>query len=158
MVSGASGAAASRGATGAIPFGYRLAQVSDKVAIGFTGEWAYLREVSEEHAMVSGNTLHGGGREPAAVVEVAGDVLVQGNWCVQPEDAAPAVELTGATASVADNRVRGGKPSMVVSVNPDAAVILGNLNSGGIMVGATPPGTPAESTGKPWSQLNPHVA
>ncbi len=107
--------------------------------------------------MVSGNTQHGGGREPAAVIEVAGDVLVQGNWCVQPEDAAPAVRLTGATASVADNRVRGGKPSMEVTVSPDAAVILGNLNSGGITVGTTAPGTPAESTGKPWSQLNPRV-
>ena len=157
-VTGAGTTSTDREASGAVPFGYRLAQVSDKLAVGFTGEWAYLRPVSEEHAMVSGNTLHGGGREPAAVVEVAGDVLLQGNWCVQPEDAQPAVELTGATASVADNRLRGGKPSMVVTVSPDNAVILGNLNSGGITVGATPPGTPAESTGKPWSQLNPRVA
>jgi hypothetical protein len=157
-VSGAGSASTNREASGAVPFGYRLAQVNDKVEVGFTGDWAYLRAVSEEHAMVSGNTLHGGGREPAAVVEVAGDVLLQGNWCVQPEDAQPAVQLTGATASVADNRLRGGKPSMVVTVSPDAAVILGNLNSGGITVGATAPGTPAENTGKPWSQLNPRVA
>jgi hypothetical protein len=157
MVVGAGSAAEGRGAAAAVPFGYRLAQVSEKVAVGFTGDWAFVRQPGEEHAMVSGNSVYGGGREPAALVEVAGDAVVQGNRCVQPEGGVPAVELSGASASVTDNRLHGGKPSMTVGVDPDVAVILGNLTSGGITVGATPPGTAVESTGKPWSQLNPRV-
>jgi hypothetical protein len=60
--------------------------------------------------------------------------------------------MAAGVALVQGNRLRGGRPSMTMTVNIDSVVVLGNVSSGGIQIN----GTPVEGyPDKPWSSLNP---
>jgi hypothetical protein len=90
-----------------------------------------------------GNIAHGGGSDPAVVVEAPGDVVMTGNRCTQPPDArTTTVALTGGTTVVQANRIHGGVPSMTIAAN--SAVVLGNITSGGIQLNGT--AIPADAT------------
>jgi hypothetical protein len=139
--------------TAPLPYGYRLVELGDQQSMAFTGDWAYARSATPTHAMISANTLQGGGYLPAVAVSVDGDILMQGNRCIQPGVQAPAVELVGAAGSVTDNRLQGGSPTMKVEMDQGHLAVIGNLHSADILVGTTPVG----STGAAWSQLNPQM-
>ena len=117
------------------------------------GEFATLQQQTLGHVELTGNTLHGGADDPAVVVATSGDVVMGANRCEQPGTGAQhVVRMTAGMALVQGNRLRGGRPSMTMTVDIDSVVVLGNLTSGGIQVN----GTPLEGyPDRPWSSLNP---
>jgi hypothetical protein len=121
-------------------------------SVTLDGVWLYLQQEATAQVTATGNTLYGGGDLTAAVISVRdGDAVFTGNHCNQPTGKDhPAVSVRAASATVQANRVRGGLPSMYLSVGVDAAVVLGNITSGDIQIN----GVPVSQTGKPWSQLN----
>jgi hypothetical protein len=117
------------------------------------GDFASLQQETLGHVELNGNTLHGGADDPAVVVTTGGDVVMNANRCEQPGTGAQhAVRMAAGVALVQGNRLRGGRPSMTMTVDIDSVVVLGNVSSGGIQIN----GTPVEGyPDKPWSSLNP---
>lgn len=100
-------------------------------------------------AIVSGNTVTGGGRTPATLITVGGDAVVANNQSRQLlETDIPSIRLTASSATVSANRARGGRPSIDITVDPKRLAVLGNITSFGITVGGNP-------LGGPWAPLNP---
>lgn len=117
------------------------------------GEFAALQQQTLGHVELNGNTLYGGAEDPAVVVTTGGDVVMSANRCEQPGTGAQhVVRMAAGVALVQGNRLRGGRPSMTMTVGIDSAIVLGNVTSGGIQIN----GTPVEGyPDKPWSSLNP---
>jgi hypothetical protein len=115
--------------------------IGAKTAFGFAP--------TEVSAIVSANTVTGGGRAPATLIVVPGDAVVANNQSRQTREAAFAsVELAASSATVSANRARGGRPSMDLTVDPKRVAVLGNITSLGITVAGNP-------LGAPWVPLNP---
>jgi len=97
---------------------------------------------------VDANIVAGGGELPAALVGVAGDVVVTSNHVhTHVERETPALRVVARSATVGQNRLRGGRPSGQVDVDPKRIAVLGNLSS-----------TPITNFGggleARWAQLN----
>jgi hypothetical protein len=102
---------------------------------------------------VLGNALAGRGDRPVVHISTASDCLFNDNRCEQrgsfdDAEGRPAVLLRGATAIVNANRVRGGAPSISITVPGELktppVTVVGNITSGSIT------GMPAV----PWAVLN----
>ncbi|MFE7836527.1 DUF6519 domain-containing protein [Streptomyces sp. NPDC057474] len=92
---------------------------------------AFVNAATDVSAIVSTNTVTGGSWEPAARITVAGDVVLSANQCRQhTESHGPAVSVTASSATVNANRVRGGRLSMTLDVDPARLAVLGNVTSG----------------------------
>jgi hypothetical protein len=99
--------------------------------------------------IVDANIIGGGAKLPAALVGVGGDVVFTSNHVHQPEEtSSAAVRIVARSASVAQNRVRGGRPSGELDVDPKRIAVLGNLTSQPI----TNFGGPLDAR---WADLNP---
>ncbi|TDB87416.1 right-handed parallel beta-helix repeat-containing protein [Actinomadura sp. KC216] len=118
-----------------------------------TGDQAHRAGRWRGHLELARNTLHGGGVVNAVSIQVPGEVVMTANRCTQPDESdAPVVHLAAGLAIVQGNRLAGGgRPSMTMDVDPDAASVQGNITSGGIDIR----GTAVENTGEPWADLNP---
>lgn len=101
----------------------------------FIGEGAYLRAARPSgNVELTGNILNGGTEDPALQVTTAGDVILSGNRCLQPGDAdREAARINAATAVAQGNRLRGGRPSLVITARSGATAV-GNITSGGIQI------------------------
>jgi hypothetical protein len=120
-------------------------------AVGFLiGPFAAFAAGSGTPAVtVDANIVSGSPELPAALVGVAGEVVLSGNQIHQHREVGtPALRLLALAATVATNRFRGGKPSAELEVDPRRVAVLGNLTSTGITVlgGALDP---------QWDPLNP---
>lgn len=79
---------------------------------------------------VDANIVAGSGELPAALVGVGGDVVVTSNHVhAHVEREAPALRVVARSATVGQNRLRGGRPSGQVDVDPKRIAVLGNLSS-----------------------------
>ena len=84
---------------------------------------------------VDTNIVSGSGEVPTAVVGVFGEVVVTGNQLhARTETSAAALHLLAIAGTVGQNRLRGGKPSADLDVDPERLAVLGNLSSTGIAV------------------------
>jgi hypothetical protein len=101
----------------------------------FIGEGAYLRAASPAgNAELTGNILNGGTEDPVVAVTTSGDVILGGNRCLQPGDAGrEAARITAATAVAHGNRLKGGRPSLIITARSGATAV-GNITSGGIQI------------------------
>jgi len=126
--------------------GRRTASVGPRFAFA-TASTGDRTDVS---AVIDANTVTGGGRTPAAVVRVDGDVTVSANQCrLAPDAKTPALRVAARTATIQGNRARFGFPSIQVGVPIDALAAVGNVTTQGIEDEAGSPLPP------PWDQLNP---
>lgn len=105
-------------------------------------------------AIVTSNTLRGGGRGQTCLVRVAGDIIADTNHCTHADGIPEAVVLTSATSITAStNRVRGNRKAMLVLNIPERRfAAVGNIASGGTHLNGAGAGLPA-----PWQLLNPNV-
>ena len=97
---------------------------------------------------VDANIIAGSGELPAALIGVGGDVVVTSNHVHTHIDReTPALRIVARSATVGQNRLRGGRPSGEVDVDPKRIAVLGNLSS-----------TPITNFGggleARWAQLN----
>jgi hypothetical protein len=97
---------------------------------------------------VDTNVVGGGGGQPAVLVAAPAEVVFTGNHCQQRTDTeAAALHLVASAATVSANRLRGGKPSGQLVVDPLRLAVLGNLSSTGILMSGN-------VLGLPWQPLN----
>lgn len=101
----------------------------------FVGEGAYLRAAPPSgNVELTGNILNGGTEDPVLAVTTTGDVILGGNRCLQPGDAdREAVRISAATAVAQGNRLKGGRPSLIITARSGATAV-GNVTSGGIQI------------------------
>jgi hypothetical protein len=91
---------------------------------------AFAISVREASVTVDANILAGAGEVPAVLVGVGGDVVFTSNHVHQrTESAAAALRIVARSATVGQNRLRGGRPSGEVDVDPKRIAVLGNLSS-----------------------------
>ncbi|MET0780578.1 MAG: hypothetical protein ABWZ16_03530, partial [Microbacterium sp.] len=98
---------------------------------------------------VDANIISGSGKVPAAMIGVGGDVIATANHVHQFVDGAPALLVHAQSASVGQNRLRGGRPSGELDVDPKRVAVVGNLSSVPIQVRGA-------ALGAPWVSLNPN--
>jgi hypothetical protein len=101
----------------------------------FVGEGAYLRAAKPSgNIELTGNILNGGTEDPALAVTTSGDVILSGNRCLQPGDAdRESARINAATAVAHGNRLKGGRPSLIITAKSGATAV-GNITSGGIQI------------------------
>lgn len=96
---------------------------------------------------VDANIVSGSAKLPAALIGVAGDVVVTSNHVHTFPEGAAALRVVARSAAVAQNRLRGGVPSGEIDVDPKRITVLGNLST-----------TPIENFGGAlearWADLN----
>jgi len=98
---------------------------------------------------VDANIISGSAELPTVLVGVFGDVVVSGNQLhTRLEGPAPALRVLAIAATVGNNRLRGGRPSAQLEVDPSRLAVLGNLTSDQIFVQGGP-------LTMPWIPLNP---
>jgi hypothetical protein len=79
---------------------------------------------------VDANIVAGSPAMPAALVGIAGEVVLTGNQLHSRRDTGtPALLLRALAATVSANRFRGGEPSAQLEVDPERLAVLGNLSS-----------------------------
>ena len=106
------------------------------------------------HAGIASNTLSGGGREPACIVLVGGDVVAEGNQCLHAQAEKPsAVVLGGSSVIASSNRLRGDRAMLIIQTQENRLAAVGNLAPGGTHLNSPGAGIPG-----PWQSLNPQVA
>ena len=100
---------------------------------------AYAVEFVPAAVTVDTNIVSGGGDRAAALIGVAGDVVCTGNQLHNRNDAPfPALRLVARTATVGQNRFRGGDPSAELDVDPKRLAVVGNLSTAYITVFGNP--------------------
>ncbi|HZM75758.1 MAG TPA: hypothetical protein VFC19_08535 [Candidatus Limnocylindrales bacterium] len=101
----------------------------------FVGEGAYLRAAKPSgNVELTGNILNGGTEDPALTVVTSGDVILGGNRCLQPAEAdREAARINAATVVAHGNRLKGGRPSLIITARSGATAV-GNITSGGIQI------------------------
>lgn len=118
--------------------------------IGLSGTHAVLAAIGGPSAVtVDGNTVSGNREVPGTVIEIEGSAIVSANQLLSPLEGATALRLTASSATVGNNRLRGGNPSAELNVDPKQLAVLGNLTTNGIEVFGSP-------LSAPWDQLNPN--
>lgn len=138
--------AGAEGESGEFVNGYVLSTGSASFAIGAKVAFAVVS--SPASVTVDNNIVGGGGELPAVLIGVFGDVVATGNQVHQQQETdAPALLVTANVATVSANRLRGGRPSGELRVDPERIAVLGNLSSGGIFVGGG-------QLQPPWLPLN----
>lgn len=117
-------------------------------------DWAFVAPQASDNAGIGANTLSGGGRQPACVVRVRGDVVADGNQCLYAllEDPT-AVLLQASSVAASSNRVRGDRGMLVIVTDEDRFAAVANLTAGGTHLGGPGNGLPG-----PWDALNPFVS
>jgi Family of unknown function (DUF6519)/Right handed beta helix region len=109
---------------------------------------AYAVEFVPAAVTVDTNIVSGGGDRAAALIGVAGDVVCTGNQLHNRNDAPfPALRLVARTATVGQNRFRGGDPSAELDVDPKRLAVVGNLSTAHITVFGN-------LLNAPWDALN----
>jgi len=130
----------------------KVVPLRDQLAIFADGRLVLVPATVAEHCTMVGNSAQGGGTAPALLVDIDGDALVQGNWCIHSARAEdPALQVNAATAIVTGNRVRGGAPAVRIDVDERHTAVIGNIVSGRVEVA----GSTVTFTGTPSTQLNP---
>ena len=116
--------------------------------------WASAVAARGEHAGVGANTVSGGGREPACLVRIGGDVVAEGNQCLHGDAEDPsAIVLRGSSVVASSNRLRGERSMLILEVQENRFAAVGNLAAGGTHLGSPGAGLPS-----PWKPLNPQVS
>jgi hypothetical protein len=110
----------------------------------------HLAAAATGAATLAGNTVFGGGNQPALTLGTASSALLHANRCVQPDGAKrPAADVTATDVAIEGNHFSGGaQPSLAITADPKRIAVLGNLTSRGIEVQGGP-------LGDPWRPLNP---
>jgi Family of unknown function (DUF6519)/Right handed beta helix region len=123
-------------------------------AIVVTTDWAFVAAKAGEHVGVASNALSGGGKLPAGLVRVSGDVVAESNQCSYGvlEDTS-AVVLNGSSVIASSNRLRGEGAMLILEVDEGRFAAVGNLAPGGTHLGF-----PIRDLPDLWMPLNPHVA
>lgn len=135
--------------------GEAITHVGDYVVINdpknfFVGpNVAFATDLVAAAATVEGNTVTGGGITPAGHIAISGgEVIASDNHWQQPVEVdATCLRIRAGTATVTSNRVRGGRPSIVLEMSGKRAAVLGNLTMGGTILDGAP-------LGPPWDALN----
>jgi hypothetical protein len=91
---------------------------------------AFAAVVGTASVTIDANIVAGSGEVPAALVGVGGDVVVTSNHLHNRiERETPALRVVAQSATVGQNRLRGGRPSGQVDVDPKRIAVLGNLST-----------------------------
>ena len=110
---------------------------------------AYAVRTGPAAVTVDANIISGSAELPTVLVGVSGDVVVSGNQLhTRFEGPAPALRVLAIAATVGNNRLRGGRPSAQLEVDPSRLAVVGNLSSDQIFVLGGP-------LTMPWIPLNP---
>jgi hypothetical protein len=133
--------------------GGRLAVIPtrDGGAVVLTNEGVHTFEGRAEVAIVTSNTLYGGGQAQTCLVRVAGDVIADTNHFTHDNGIEEAVVLSSPkwiTAST--NCVRGGRSQLILDIPEGHFAAVGNIARGGTHLNSAGAGLP-----DPWQALNP---
>ena len=140
--------------------GYLAARLTEARTLVVNGAHAFINEAAVSFdpagaaivvgscAALRGNVLVARGSVPAVSVSVGGDIQFGDNRCELRSFQAPAVALNSTAAVVSSNIVRGGQPSLVLTVPPERVAVLGNATTSAITVNQNP------LTGTQWAPLN----
>lgn len=123
-------------------------------AVVVSGDWAFAAAQAAEHVGVASNALTGGGKLPAGLVRVSGDVVAESNQCSYGALEDPsAVVLHGSSVIASSNRLRGERSMLILEVDENRFAAVGNLAPGGTRLGDPTGGLPPV-----WVPLNPDVS
>ena len=123
-------------------------------AVVLTGGFAFAAARGAEHAGVASNSLTGGGRLPAGLVRVSGDVVAESNQCLfgALEDPS-AVVLRGSSVIASANRMRGERSMLILQ-----ATRIGSPPSATSPRAGRTSAAPGAACRRPWQPLNPDVS
>lgn len=107
-------------------------------------------EVGGELAAVRGNTVQGGGRSPAILIQIGGSAMVndnRGRFDGEPRIAAFEIRSVSATVNANYVEVRPDSLAIDATAPVSAVATVGNVTNGSIMVGGA-------ALAAPWANIN----